>query len=112
MSAASYSAGDYPIRLNKRESKVVETATSVSATALAAADVTVAATAESNRTSFVKATTADATTDFDGLAIGDLVVHILVDNGTTVALAAAVADTNPHGNAIVNDFYIIIKAKA
>jgi hypothetical protein len=102
MSAANYSTTEtYPLSLNKRESKVVETATSVAAAA-----------AEAARSSFIKATTADATTDFGDLAVGDLVIHILAADGTVVALETATAGTNPHGNAVIDDYYVVLQPKA
>lgn len=107
MSAASYNPGNFPLRLNKRESKVVETAASVAATAVSVA----AAAAEAARSAFIKCATADATTDFSSLAVGDLVVHILVADGTVVALECATAGTNPHGAGVVDDFYVVIQPK-
>jgi len=110
MSAASYNPGNYPVKLNKRESKVVETAMDGSATAFAAADSVVAAAAEAARTSFIEATAADTTTDFGDLEVGDLVVHIPAAAGNSRAGLCAVAATSPFA-AVIGDFYLVIKPK-
>jgi len=119
MAAATYSSGNYPVRLNRREGKVVETATSVAssdATSKAnAAQAAAIAAIEANLSHYVVlavvATTADATTDFNTLEVGDLVIHIPASAGNSEFAETASAGTNPLGNAVVSDLYVALRAK-
>lgn len=101
MSAASYSSGNYPVRLNKRESKVVETALA-NAALLVSHYITMAK----------LATSTSATTDFAALAVGDRVLHVAVIGSLVTFASVVTAGTNPEGAAVVGDLYIALRAKA
>jgi hypothetical protein len=100
MSAASFAPGNYPIRLNKRESKVVETA--LANAALLVSHYIVMA---------KLATNVSATVDFGALAVGDRVLHCAVIGSLVTFATVATAGTNPEGAAVVDDLYIALRAK-
>jgi hypothetical protein len=88
MSAATFSAGTYPIRLNKRESKVVETAQSMG----------------------IVVTAADTTTDFAALKVGQICVKIADTAGNPEYGVVVTAGTCPFTPA-VDDLVIVMNAK-
>jgi hypothetical protein len=99
MSAASFSPNNYPVRLNRRESKVVETA-------LANAALLV-----SHYVVMCKvATNVSQTVDFAALAVGDKVVHIPAVAGNADFTTCATAGTLAVA-AVVGDLYIALRAK-
>jgi len=100
MSAASYSSGNYPKRLNRRESKIVETALAGSA-ALSSHYIVLSK----------LATSTSATTDFAALAVGDRVLHCAVIGSLVTFASCVAAGTNPEGAAVVGDLYIALRAK-
>lgn len=55
-----------------------------------------------------KGATADATTDWADLEVGDLFIHIPAAAGNSRAGAVATAGTAPF-DGVVDDFYIVIK---
>jgi hypothetical protein len=118
MSAASYSSGNFPTRLNKRESKVVETSTSV-----ASADATSkASAARTGAVADVKAllshfvvgaivaTNVSQTVDFGALAVADVIVHIPAVAGNSEFVVCATVGTLPVA-AVVGDLYLVLRAK-
>lgn len=62
--------------------------------------------------SFLKAstvaTTADATTDFESVAVGDIIVHIPATAGNAEFAVADTIGTNKLGNAVIGDLYIVV----
>jgi hypothetical protein len=106
MSAASlYSKAiyPYPIRLNKREDKVVETAISGSSASLISSHFLVGA---------VVATHISKTTDFAQVAVGDLVIHVGATAGNADFGTAITAANIPQASAVVGDLYVILRARS
>jgi hypothetical protein len=93
----------YPIRLNKREDKVVETAISGSSASLISSHFLVGA---------VVASHVSKTTDFAQVAVGDLVVHVPATAGNSDFGTAVTAATIPQAAAVVGDLYIILRARS
>jgi len=106
MSAASlYSKQiyNYPIRLNKREDKVVETAISGSSASAISSSFLVSA---------LVATNVSVTVDFAQVAVGDIVAHIPATAGNAEFAVAVTAGTLPLVAAVVGDLYMILRARS
>jgi hypothetical protein len=101
MTIATYSPGTYPLKLNKRESKVVEAARDGVALEASLSHYVVEA---------IVATTADTTTDFGNVLVGDLIVAVPAVAGNAQFGAVAVDATSPFA-AVIGDLYLVLRAK-